>query len=86
MNFNSKLMETIVIKPEKVEIDPILKNEIKTLCEEESQVVVHCSVSIPYLQFMRVWKSTFLIPHNSSNICSNLMDKIETKIILFAFN
>ena len=59
-------MKTIIIKPAKVEIDPILKNEIKTLCEEECQVVVHCSLLIPYPMRLRIWKSTHLISHNSN--------------------
>ena len=59
-------MKTIIIKPAKVEINPILKNEIKTLCEEECQVVVHCSLLIPYPMRLRIWKSTHLISHNSN--------------------
>ena len=63
-------METIIIKPEKVEIDSVLKNAIKTHCEEECQVVVHCSILIPYPMRLRIWKNTFLIPHNSAKKCA----------------
>ena len=59
-------MKTVIIKPEKVEIDPKLKNEIKSLCEEECQVVVHCSILIPYPLRLRIWKSTHLISHNNN--------------------
>ena len=63
-------METIIVKPEKVEIDSVLKNEIKTLCEEESQVVVHCRTFVSYPECLRVWKSTYLIPHDSTKKCA----------------
>ena len=59
-------MKTVIIKPVKIEIDPKLKIEIKCLCEEECQVVVHCSILIPYPMRLRIWKNTHLISHSSN--------------------
>ena len=51
------MMKTIKIK-EKVEIDKKLKKELKTLCEEESQVIVHCKIVEEYVHHVRIWKNT----------------------------
>jgi len=51
-------MEPITIKPNKTQIDEKLKNDLKILCEEESQVIVHCRVLIPYVVHLRIWKNT----------------------------
>ena len=58
-------MEPIIIKPSKTKIDEKLKNDLKKLCEEESQVIVHCRVLIPYGVHLRIWKNTNLIAHGS---------------------
>ena len=58
-------MEPITIKPNKTKIDEKLKNDLKILCEEESQVIVHCKVLIPFGVHLRIWKNTNLIAHGS---------------------
>jgi len=62
-------MKTIKIK-EKVEIDKKLKKEVKTLCEEESQVIVHCRIVEKHVYLVRIWKNTNLIAHGSSKKCA----------------
>ena len=47
-------MEPINIKPNKTKIDEKLKNDLKKLCEEESQVIVHCRVLIPYSVYLKI--------------------------------
>ena len=58
-------MDPITVKPKKVKIDEKLKNDLKILCEEESQVIVHCSVLIPHTVYLRIWKNTNLISHGT---------------------
>jgi len=63
-------MKKIIVKPEKVSIDPKLKRELKTLVEEESQVIVHCSMFLlPGYSRLRIWNNTNLLPHNSDRKC-----------------
>jgi len=55
-----------IIKEKKtVKIDPELKETIKTLVEEESQVIIHLCLNSSSQGRMRIWKSTFLIPKHS---------------------
>ena len=55
-----------IIKEKKtVKIDPELKETIKTLSEEESQVIIHLCLNYSSQGRMRIWKSTFLVPHHS---------------------
>tara|TARA_B110000240_G_scaffold146302_1_gene161706 strand:+ start:199 stop:588 length:390 start_codon:yes stop_codon:yes gene_type:complete len=58
-------MEPVRNKPKKVKIDENLKNDLKILCEEESQVIVHCSVLITHTEYLRIWKNTNLIAHGT---------------------
>ena len=58
-------METITIKPNKTQIDEKLKNDLKILCEEEAQVIVHCNLHLEYSNRIRIWKNTNLIAHGS---------------------
>jgi hypothetical protein len=55
----------IVKEPKKVTIDPELKNAIQTLVEEESQVLIHLHLHFSNFSTIRIWKSTFLMPHNN---------------------
>ena len=55
----------IVKEPKKVTIDPELKNAIQTLVEEESQVIIHLHLHFTDFNTIRIWKSTFLLPHNN---------------------
>ena len=69
-----------IIKEKKtVKIDPELKETIKTLAEEESQVIIHLCLNYSSQGRMRIWKSTFLIPHNKG-------DKIKLVINSFRKN
>ena len=54
----------IVKEPKKVSIDPELKNAIKTLVEEESQVIIHLHLNLVWGERIRIWKSTFLRTRN----------------------
>ena len=55
-----------IIKEKKtVKIDPELKETIKTLAEEESQVIIHLCLNYSSQGRMRIWNSTFLVPHHS---------------------
>ena len=54
----------IVKEPKKVTIDPELKNAIKTLVEEESQVIIHLHLNLVWGERIRIWKSTFLRIHD----------------------
>ena len=53
----------IDIEPKKVTIAPELKNDIKILVEEESQVIIHLHLHFSNFSTIRIWKSTFLLPH-----------------------
>lgn len=55
----------IVKEPKKISIDAELKVAIKTLVEEESQVIIHLHLHFSHSSTIRIWKSTFLIPHNN---------------------
>ena len=55
----------IVKEPKKVTIDTELKNAIQTLVEEESQVIIHLHLHFTDFNTIRIWKSTFLLPHNN---------------------
>ena len=57
-------MNEIELKPDKVQIDPKIKKELKTSVEEEAQVIVHCSVAPAYMQRLRIWTNTYLDPNN----------------------
>tara|TARA_B110000285_G_C15008445_1_gene555153 strand:+ start:191 stop:577 length:387 start_codon:yes stop_codon:yes gene_type:complete len=59
-------MKTIIKDTEKVEIDKKLKKEVQALCEEESQVIVHCRIVEEYGHHIRIWKNTNLIAHGSA--------------------
>ena len=59
-------METIT-KPEKAKIAPELKESIKTLAEEESQIIVHLHFHVDWFLRIRIWKTTFLQPHQNGN-------------------
>jgi hypothetical protein len=54
----------IIKEKKKIQIAPELKNAIKTLVEEESQVVIHLHLNFVGFTTIRIWKSTFLIPNN----------------------
>ena len=50
----------------KNQIDEKLKGELQHLCEEESQVTIHCSILTTYtFEELRISKSTSLIDQNS---------------------
>jgi hypothetical protein len=55
----------IVEEPKKVIIAPELKDFIKNKTEEESQVIIHLYLNFSGFSKIRIWKSTFLIPHKS---------------------
>ena len=55
----------IVEEAPKVTLDPYLKDAIQTLMEEEAQVIIHLHLHFPYVSKIRIWKSTFLKPHNN---------------------
>jgi hypothetical protein len=59
-------METIT-KPEKAKIAPELKESIKTLAEEESQIIVHLHFHVDWFLRIRIWKTTFLQPHQNGD-------------------
>ena len=56
-------MNTITIKPKTVSIDPKIKKELKSLCEEEGQVIIHCRIFTSHTELLRIWKNTYLVPH-----------------------
>ena len=56
-------METIKIETNKVLIDPKIKKELKTLSEEEGQVIIHRRIMTSHSELLRIWKNTFLVPH-----------------------
>ena len=45
----------------KNQIDEKLRGELQHLCEEESQVTIHCSILTYTFEELRIWKSTSLI-------------------------
>ena len=49
----------------KNQIDEKLRRELQHLCEEESQVTIHCSILTYTFEELRIWKSTSLIDQNS---------------------
>ena len=49
----------------KNKIDEKLRGELQHLCEEESQVTIHCSIITFTFEELRIWKSTSLIDQNS---------------------
>jgi len=53
------------MKIKKIKIDEMLKNDIKSLCEEECQVIVHCSIFAYSFEGLRIWKNTNLIDHHT---------------------
>lgn len=53
----------IITKPEVV-LDPGLLESLKTLHQEENQVIVHVHLRVSYPSFLiRIWPNTLLIPH-----------------------
>jgi hypothetical protein len=56
----------IVKEPNKVTIDADLKDALQSLVEDEAQVIIHIHLHFRYTSCIRIWKSTFLIPHNSA--------------------
>jgi hypothetical protein len=57
----------IIIKPNEVKIAPELKNAVDTLAEEESQVIIHLHLDFVELSTIRIWRSTYLIPHTKGD-------------------
>ena len=49
----------------KNKIDEKLRGELQHLCEEESQVTIHCSILTYTFEELRISKSTSLIDQNS---------------------
>ena len=45
----------------KNQIDEKLRGELQHLCEEESQVTIHCSILTYTFVELRIWKNTSLI-------------------------
>jgi hypothetical protein len=62
-----ELHEPKIIKPG-IKIGNAKKNKLSNKVEEESQVIIHCSFTGVYLnEKIRIWKSTYLYPTNSSH-------------------
>ena len=57
----------IITEPHKIKIAPELKNAINSLTEEESQVTIHLHLNFVEFSTIRIWKSTFLVPHNTGD-------------------
>ena len=56
-----------IIKP-KVHIDEEVKHDLLRDIQEEAQVIVHCTlVGTLICKHIRIWKSTYLVPHNSEH-------------------
>lgn len=60
-----KTLEIPVVRP-RVEIDAKTKRKLKVHKQEESQVVVHCVYHSENSSRIRLWKTTYLLPHDSS--------------------
>jgi hypothetical protein len=59
--------ETIITKPD-VSIDTDTLLQLKTITQEESQVIVHCSyTSQGFMDLIRIWPTTYLIDKGSDN-------------------
>ncbi len=59
--------ETIITKPD-VSIDANTLLQLRTITQEESQVVVHCSyTSAGFMDLIRIWPTTYLIDQGSSH-------------------
>ena len=55
--------ETLIEKPKNK-----VKNSVKPKIEEESQVIVHCSIPCEFGMGVRIWKTTFLITDDGQKI------------------
>jgi len=59
--------ETIITKPN-VSIDTDTLLQLKTITQEESQVIVHCSyTSQGFMDLIRIWPTTYLIDQRSDH-------------------
>lgn len=59
--------ETIITKPD-VSIDTDTLLQLKTITQEESQVIVHCSyTSQGFMDLIRIWPTTYLIDKGSDH-------------------
>lgn len=59
--------ETIITKPD-VSIDADTLLQLKTITQEESQVIVHCSyTSQGFMDLIRIWPTTYLIDQGSDH-------------------
>jgi hypothetical protein len=59
--------ETIITKPD-VSIDTDTLLQLKTITQEESQVIVHCSyTSQGFMDLIRIWPTTYLIDQGSDH-------------------
>lgn len=57
-------MDTI----EETEVLSEIKSKLLTQAEEQSQVIVHCSYTGSMgLDRIRIWRSTYLVPHGSAD-------------------
>lgn len=57
-------------KTPSIDIHPELKEQIKTLTEEESQVIVHIHYKeSSFANQLRIWKTTYLFPKESDVSC-----------------
>ncbi len=50
-----------------IDVDEVTKEEIKVLVYEEAQVIVHCTLSAPGADMIRIWKTTFLVAKASGH-------------------
>lgn len=66
-------MSEILTKPQ-VSVDTDILEQLKTKLDTEQQVIVHCTFknTYPDICFIRIWSSTFLIPHECSHRCKLL--------------
>jgi hypothetical protein len=63
MNFNMSDTGTLIEKPKSK-----VKISVKPKIEEESQVIVHCSIPCEFGMGVRIWKTTFLICEDGQKI------------------
>lgn len=63
MSFQMSDTDTLVAKP-KIK----LKHAVKPKIEEESQVIVHCSIPCEFGMGVRIWKTTYLICDDGQKI------------------
>ena len=63
MSIHLSHTETLIEKPKTK-----VKNSVKPKIEEESQVIVHCSIPCEFGMGVRIWKTTFLITDDGQKI------------------